>query len=49
MPNLHLAYIQADLRWEDKDANIERFGRLLEQVQPGTDLILMPETRVSMC
>ncbi len=44
MPNLHLAYIQADLRWEDKDANIERFGRLLKQVQPGTDLILMPET-----
>ena len=44
MPNLHLAYLQADLRWEDKDANIERFGRLLEQVQPGTDLILMPET-----
>ena len=44
MPNLNLAYIQADLRWEDKEANLGHFSRLLEQVQPGTDLILMPET-----
>ena len=44
MQNLNLAYIQADLVWEDKAANLERFGQLLEQVQPNTDLILMPET-----
>lgn len=44
MKNLNLAYIQADLVWEDKTSNLHRFGQLLEQVQPGTDLILMPET-----
>ena len=41
MDPLHLAYIQADLVWEDKEANLERFGKLLQQVQPGTDLVLM--------
>ena len=44
MQNLNIAYIQADLKWEDKAANIEHFCQLLEQVQPDTDLILMPET-----
>ena len=44
MPNLNLAYIQTDLQWEDKQANLDNFGRLLEQVQPDTDLILLPET-----
>ena len=44
MTNLNLAYIQADLQWEDKAANIKHFSELLEQVQPNTDLILMPET-----
>ena len=44
MPNLNIAIIQANLLWEDKAANTERFGRLLEQVRPGTDLILLPET-----
>ena len=44
MNNLNIAYIQADLKWEDKVANLEHFGLLLEQVQPGTDLILLPET-----
>ena len=44
MPDIHLAYIQANLAWEDKASNLERFGLLLQQVQPGTDLILMPET-----
>ena len=44
MRNLNLAYIQANLQWEDKAANIKHFGQLLEQVQPNTDLILMPET-----
>ena len=44
MKNLNLAYIQADLKWEDKAANLEHFGQLLGQVRPDTDLILMPET-----
>ena len=44
MNDLKIAYIQADLRWEDKVANYAHFGQLLQQVHPGTDLILMPET-----
>ncbi len=44
MEPLNIAYIQADLKWEDKADNIEHFSQLLQQVQPGTDLILMPET-----
>ena len=44
MQNLNLAYIQADLKWEDKAANLQHFSQLLEQVQPDTDLILLPET-----
>ena len=44
MQNLNLAYIQADLKWEDKAANLQHFSDLLQQVQPDTDLILMPET-----
>ena len=44
MPNLHLAYIQADLAFEDKLANFRHFDELLAQVRPQTDLILLPET-----
>ena len=44
MNNLNIAYIQADLKWEDKAANLQHFSKLLEQVQPNTDLILLPET-----
>ena len=44
MKDLNIAYIQADLKWEDKVANLQHFGALLEQVQSNTDLILMPET-----
>ena len=44
MNNLNIAYIQADLKWEDKEANLQHFSDLLGQVQVGTDLILLPET-----
>ena len=44
MSPLNIAYIQADLAWEDKEANFQHFNDLLEQVQTSTDLILLPET-----
>ena len=44
MQNLNIAYIQSDLKWEDKSANLQHFNQLLEQVKPETDLILLPET-----
>ena len=44
MNELKVAYIQADLRWEDKAANLLHFSQLMEEVQADTDLILLPET-----
>ena len=44
MNDLNVAYLQADLRWEDKSANLQHFSQLLGKVQVGTDLILLPET-----
>ncbi|MBR4392231.1 MAG: nitrilase family protein [Bacteroidales bacterium] len=42
--NLHFTYIQADLQWQDKQANLEHFGQLLKDVPFETDLVLLPET-----
>jgi predicted amidohydrolase len=39
-----VAQIQADLIWEDIDANLEMLEALLEQVGAETNLIVLPET-----
>ena len=44
MNDLHLAYIQADLRWEEPQSNLEHFSELLKEAPSGTDLVLLPET-----
>ena len=44
MQNLHVCYIQADLQWQDKEANLEHFSELLKEVPSETDLVLLPET-----
>lgn len=44
MNNLNVAYIQANLRWQNKQANLEHFSQLLKKVPVGTDLVLFPET-----
>lgn len=44
MKPLHITYIQADLKWEDKEANLQRFGKQMESLPIETDLILLPET-----
>jgi predicted amidohydrolase len=44
MKNLHLTYIQANLQWQDKEANLEHFSELLKDVPSETDLVLLPET-----
>ena len=44
MNNLHLTYIQADLQWQNKQANLEHFSQLLKKVPSETDLVLLPET-----
>lgn len=44
MKDLNVTYIQADLRWEDKQANLEHFDELMKQVPGSADLVLLPET-----
>ena len=35
--------IQCSLRWEDKDANLERISALLDAVSPGSGIVVLPE------
>ena len=44
MEDLRITFIQADLQWQDKQANLEHFSELLKEVPSETDLILLPET-----
>ena len=44
MTPLHLTYIQADLQWQNKQANLDHFSQLLKEVPAETDLVLLPET-----
>lgn len=44
MNNIHLTFIQADLYWQDKQANLDHFSQLLKEVPSETDLVLLPET-----
>jgi omega-amidase len=41
---LNTCLVQADLVWEDIDANLELLDRMLEEVPSGTDLVALPET-----
>lgn len=41
--DLQVAFIQANLHWEDAAANLDVFSKMLEEVPAHTDLILLPE------
>lgn len=43
MTDLQITLIQSHLFWEDKEKNLDHFGKLLEQVDHSTDLVLFPE------
>ncbi len=43
MSALNIAILQADLRWHDAAANREHFAASLQDLKPGTDLIVLPE------
>lgn len=43
MENLRVSLLQAELIWEDKAANLQRFSEKIAALPPGTDLILLPE------
>ncbi|HEU4717293.1 MAG TPA: hypothetical protein VFU15_05655, partial [Bacteroidia bacterium] len=41
--DLKVAAIQAMLHWEDRDANLKMFDRLLDTITESVDLIVLPE------
>jgi omega-amidase len=43
MENLKLTLVQADLAWEDPEANLSHFEQLIGGLSESTDLILLPE------
>jgi omega-amidase len=44
MEQLKVCQVQADLKWEDIDANLQMLERMLEQLEQDTDLVVLPET-----
>lgn len=42
--DLHIAIVQQDIVWEDKNANFERLERLFAQIDEPVDLVILPET-----
>jgi predicted amidohydrolase len=42
-PSLHISILQMDLAWEAPAENLRKAEKLLEQAQPTTDLIVLPE------
>ncbi len=41
--HLHISLVQADLVWEDVDANLQHFEQLLQEVPAESDLVVLPE------
>lgn len=41
--NLNIAFIQANLKWEDSEANRELFSEEIEKISADADLIILPE------
>ena len=42
MQDLKVTLVQANQVWEDKQANLENYSRLIEEINE-TDLIILPE------
>ena len=43
MQNLRITTIQSNLSWEDKQANLQHFDKLLSPLKGITDLVILPE------
>lgn len=43
MKDISVSVIQSMLHWEDRDANLKMFDRLIESIGQKTDLIVLPE------
>ncbi len=40
---IHIALVQVDLVWEDEPANLKKIDRLLQQIAPETEIVILPE------
>ena len=40
---INISLVQADLVWEDEPANLKKFDRLLETVDPKSEIVVLPE------
>ena len=43
MNDLRISLIQTDIFWENKDRNIERYGKFLKNLSGKSDLAVLPE------
>jgi omega-amidase len=43
MQDLNIAFIQSDLVWENRDANLKAFSKKIEKIVSPVDLIILPE------
>lgn len=43
MSNLHVSFIQADLQWENPQANLELFTQQISEISGEVDLVVLPE------
>lgn len=43
MSTLTLTLLQADLRWEDKEANLKHLGDMIDGIKEKTEVIVLPE------
>ena len=43
-PDLHIACLQSDIIWQDRDANLAHFSSLMDSISGLCDLIILPET-----
>lgn len=43
MPDLTVTLVQNELVWEDRKANLDRFGERLQPLAGATDLVILPE------
>lgn len=43
MENFRITFLQSDIFWENPDANIEKFDKLIFELKGKTDLVLIPE------
>ncbi len=43
LPDLTITLIQPDLAWQDKNANLQKFGDFFRKIDRKTDLVVLPE------